>query len=200
MIAISEETKTKILNTPIYEGMFFSISRKDRIQGIYESTFYFKKKAGYVIYTYPKKIKNLFSGVIENVNIYIPSSEESRYTEDQLRMVGEHLEDFTRMIEHRASVTIFKIYKDNRYEWKPKLVKYFRDVVKGTPDQVSYWMYDLDENTFYDFTMMDFININVDNGIAYLRIHLPWNSVVLLPFYYIPGGYSLDMEDYIIER
>ena len=200
MIAISEETKTKILNTPIYEGMFFSISRKDRIQGIYESTFHFKKKAGYVIYTYPKKIKNLFSGVIEKVNIYIPSSEESRYTEDQLQMVGEHLEDFTRMIEHRASATIFKIYKDNRYEWKPKLVKYFRDVVKGTPDQVSYWMYDLDENTFYDFTMMDFININVDNGIAYLRIHLPWNSVVLLPFYYIPGGYSLDMEDYIIER
>ena len=200
MIAISKETKTKILNTPIYEGMFFSISRKDRIQGIYESTFHFKKKAGYVIYTYPKKIKNLFSGVIENVNIYIPSSEESRYTEDQLQMVGEHLEDFARMIEHRASATIFKIYKDNRYEWKPKLVKYFRDVVKGTPDQVSYWMYDLDENTFYDFTMMDFININVDNGIAYLRIHLPWNSVVLLPFYYIPGGYSLDMEDYIIER
>lgn len=200
MIAISEETRIRILNTPIYEGMFFSISRKDRIQGIYESTFRFKKKAGYVIYTYPKKIKNLFSGVIEKVNIYIPSSEESRYTEDQLQMVGEHLEDFTRMIEHRASATIFKIYKDNRYEWKPKLVKYFKDIERGTSDQVSYWMYNLDENTFYDFAMMDFININVNDGVAYLRIHLPWNSIVLLPFYYIPGGYSLDMEDYIIER
>lgn len=197
---VSEQTQIKVLNTPIYEGMFFSISRKDRIQGIYESTLRSKKKAGYVIYTYPKKIKNLFSGVIENVNIYIPSSEESRYTEDQLQMVGEHLEDFTRMIEHRASATIFKIYKDNRYEWKPKLVKYFKDIERGTSDQVSYWMYNLDENTFYDFAMMDFININVNDGVAYLRIHLPWNSIVLLPFYYIPGGYSLDMEDYIIER
>lgn len=197
---VSEQTQIKVLNTPIYEGMFFSISRKDRIQGIYESTLHSKKKAGYVIYTYPKKIKNLFSGVIENVNIYIPSSEESRYTEDQLQMVGEHLEDFARMIEHRASAVIFKIYKDNRYEWKPKLMKYFKDIERGTSDQVSYWMYNLDENTFYDFAMMDFININVNDGVAYLRIHLPWNSIVLLPFYYIPGGYSLDMEDYIIEK
>ena len=200
MIAISKETKTKILNTPIYEGMFFSITLKDKCRAIQESSIASADRNGFAVYTYNKRVPKLFFFNNEELQIHVKLDDIFKYNDEDIDYVGEYIYRNHNEIEKYCAEVIYDLYKKNKSKWSPKLKRFLRRFETGDAYRLHEIMNDFNAGTLVELELIGSPYTQIEYGEACMIITTPWDSIIGIPICDVKRRKTVHDKSYIMYR